>query len=183
MSIGSISALFLLAVCTALLGTWFGLTFFFQFIPPSERWIDIYQIIPKWTFFAPRPGRVDFRIVFQDFTLEEKPTSPPQELPIHVRRSPLHALWNPNKRVRKAILDIAQVIQLKPGQAEKPEVQLAVPYLILLNLVDAYDPGINAHYRRFVIVATAGFDGEVEPQIIFSSFLHPFREMGKWTDV
>jgi hypothetical protein len=176
----------LLLLISALFETWLVLTVVFQFMRPSPRWIKHHRlipkhVIPKWTFFAPSPGSVDYRIVFQDYRTEDEPVGSVREIPLHVRRSVIHAIWNPDKRRRKAFFDIAQQMQQMQEMQQYPlrsaglGVQMTTPYLAILNVVmEATASSIDAKYRRFLIVYTSGFDGDVIPRPVFASNFHPF---------
>jgi hypothetical protein len=177
----------LLFILAAVFQTWLALTVVFQFMRPSPRWRRHHRlipshIIPKWTFFAPSPGTVDYRIVFQDYRSEMDPVGSVQEIPLHVERRFAHAVWNPRKRVRKAFFDIAQQLQqlreVQPSPSDRSVdlgIQAAVPYLALLNVVMQPHPlSPQARYRRFLVVYTTGFDGETAPIPAFVSDLHPF---------
>jgi hypothetical protein len=179
-----------LLIIAAVFETWLGLTIVFQFMRPSPRWIKHHKlipkhVIPKWTFFAPSPGSVDYRIVFQDYRAEEEPVGNIREIPLHVQRSILHAIWNPDKRRRKAFFDIAQQLQqlqqMQPLQQDRIRgiglgIQMTTPYLAILNVIMEPKPtSSEARYRRFLIVFTTGFDGATVPQPVFASNFHPFR--------
>jgi hypothetical protein len=180
-----------LVLASALFGTWLGLTIVFQFMGPSPRWIRHHKlipknVIPKWTFFAPSPGRVDYRIVVQDYRTEAEPLGKIREFPLHVSRSAVHAFWNPDKRRRKAIFDFAQLLQqLQQERLQEPSlgVQMTMPYLAILNVIMAMRPiSPGAQYRRFLIVYTAGFDGSVTPVPSFVSSFHRFQEENRLDD-
>src|SRR5580700_10832302 len=155
---------------SSLFATWLGITVIFQFMRPSPRWIRHQKLIPKyvipqWTFFAPAPGKVDYRVVFQDYRTEDEPLGNVRELPLHNERVVTHALWNPEKRRRKAFLDIAQQLQQMRQMQDKSiqgvglGIQMTTPYLAVLNAVMEPVPAhLDAKYRRFLIVFTAGFD-------------------------
>jgi hypothetical protein len=178
----------LVGLVAAIFGTWLGLTIAFQFMPPSPRWLRHINllprhVIPKWTFFAPIPGGVDYRVVFQDFRAVDDPVGNVREIPLHVGRSTIHAIWNPTKRARKAVSDVAQVIQSDPLRTAGPHVQTATPYLAILNVVmEPEATSVEARYRRFMIVATTGFNGEAAPVPTFVSYLHPFYPNGATND-
>jgi hypothetical protein len=168
---------------SALFGIWLGLTVLFQFVKPSPRWMRHHNlfpkhVIPKWTFFAPSPGTVDYRVVFQDYRTEDEPIGGVREIPLHVNRSLLHAIWNHEKRRRKAVFDMTQLLQQMQGTPlERPSlgIQATTPYLALLNMVmSAESRVLDARYRRFLLVYTRGFDGDVNPLPVFVSSFHPF---------
>jgi hypothetical protein len=173
----------LIFAISAIFGAWLGLSVIFQFVTPSPRWVKHHglfpkHVIPKWTFFAPSPGTVDYRVVFQDYRTEDEPIGGVREIPLHVNRSLLHAVWNPEKRRRKAIFDITQLLQqMQETPLERPNVgiQTTTPYLALLNIVMAIETRAqDAHFRRFLLVYTRGFEGDVDPLPVFVSSFHPF---------
>jgi hypothetical protein len=169
----------LACVVAAFFGAWLGLTVAYQFVPLSPRWARHLSllprhVIPKWTFFAPSPSRLDFRVVFQDCYETGTPAGTVQEIVLHESRSAGHAVWNPNKRIRKAIFDMTQVLLLDPLRTAGPNMQIATPYLAILNIVMAQEPtSLAGRYRRFFIVATTGFKGDEVPIVVFTSYIHP----------
>lgn len=140
-------------------------------------------IIPRWTFFAPSPGVVDYRIVFQDYRNEDEPVGNVREIQLHAARSITHAIWNPDKRIRKGFFDLAQQLQqlhqLQRGSSERNVnlgIQMTDPYLAVLNVIMAPERlWPDAQYRRFLVVFTSGFDGEQTPVPAFVSDFHPFQ--------
>lgn len=173
--------LFLISLTFA---TWLGLTIAYQFIRPSSQRKKPFSVIPlaipQWTFFAPLPGRVDYRVVYQDYRTEDEPVGSVREIPLHVARSFVHILWNPGKRRRKAFLDIAQLLQqMQEERLSIPSLglQATTPYLAVLNVVMATGPvEPAARFRRFLFVYTAGFNGDMNPRLAFVSSFHPFYQ-------
>ena len=153
---------------------------------PSARWMRHHRlvpkhVIPKWTFFAPSPGSVDYRLVYQDYRTVDEPVGNIQEIPLHTSRLLTHALWNPDKRRRKAFFDIAQQLQQMQQLQDTSirgaglGIQVTTPYLAILNAIIDLEPlRSDVRYRRFLIVFTAGFDGETMPRTAFVSDFHPF---------
>jgi hypothetical protein len=186
-----IVALILLALVVALFGTWLGLTIAFQFMKPSPQWgrhrnLIPGHLIPRWTLFVParksdqegarrRPVGIDYRLFFQDYSAAGHLLGQVREIPIHLNRSAVHAIWNPHKRKRNAVFEIARLLQQEPLRSAGSAIQTAMPYLAILNVVMGPEPdSAVARYRRFIISVT-GLDAEITRVPVFTSYLHPLH--------
>src|SRR4051812_27831403 len=75
------------------------------------RWLkarDAFALIPAWTFFAPNPGTSDTRLLWRQ-QYGGGATSPWHEA-FPPRSSLVRGLWNPEKRIRKAITDVGPMV-------------------------------------------------------------------------
>jgi hypothetical protein len=159
----------------ALLGVWALLSFFNQF--EKGRFIqflkkfDFAGAIPIWTFFAPNPGSHDNHLLFRDVSADGT-TGPWREIHIN-RRPPGYFLFNPEKRVSKAVGDHITFLlrRAKPGNFPKRRM-VEMPYLALLHFVSSFPADFLADRRQFAIARTAGIDGRKEPVILFLSAFH-----------
>src|SRR5687767_11935854 len=100
-------------VYVTLLGGWCVVTVVYHF--PSKlgqsisRW-DVFGLIPIWRFFAPQPNRHDWVLLIRTESapgvfarwIEWKPAAP--------SRAP-RCLFNPVRRLRKAMLDLIAAFQ------------------------------------------------------------------------
>lgn len=123
---------------------------------------DVFCLLPIWTFFAPRPGTTDTRLLWREafgggHVGPWHELSPPQW-------SPWRAVWNPDRRTQKAITDAGGLLAQDRGVSETTI--LTIPYLMLLSYVASQRGSPHAVARQFIVVQTAGeapaFD-DVEP--------------------
>jgi len=96
----------LLSLSVGILSFWFAASVVHQF---SYAWwhrlarIDILNLLPRWTFFAPNPGRTDFHIICRDI----RGDLPGEWYNLFAFPRPNHLrwLWNPHRFVAKAVSD------------------------------------------------------------------------------
>jgi hypothetical protein len=117
-----------------LLGVWLLLTMCNQV---NLRWmrlvrhLDVMLLIPRWTFFAPNPGLSDFHLSVRTLSADGT-ASAWEEIDGIAHRTLRSALWNPEKRVTKAVIEVASA--LAPLCRDHPErVASSAPYRCLLN--------------------------------------------------
>lgn len=160
------------AVCVGAL----GITALNQLRRPGfVRWLkshDLFAVIPVWTFFAPNPGTTDTRVLWRDRLVDGSVSSwheidPPTG-------GVVRALWNPTKRVRKAITDVGPMLTRRAAQQPDNKLLLvSIPYLMLLHYVSSLAASQLVEARQFVIVQTTGTDdGDAEPKILLVSNWH-----------
>lgn len=137
---------------------------------------DHFALIPSWTFFAPRPGVEDTRLLWRERTTDGgvglwRELVPPET-------SALRMAWNPTKRVRKAITDIGPALARRAARDPRDKrILLSVPYLAILNHVASLPRSPMSEARQFLVARTQGEDdGDDEPRIILASHWHPLDE-------
>lgn len=158
----------------SLLALWLGVSILAQFDVAPARALkghDVFSLLPRWSFFAPRPGTFDYHLLYRDL-LPDGTFGAWQEIPLADERTFGGALWNPEKRCRKALSDTVRSLTqlLKPGR--KPALALSIPYLTTLNYVAARTHDPRAAATQFMILRTDGFLADTEPRLIFQSDLH-----------
>lgn len=168
-------------VTAALLIGWFALSVTNQFhrgrrIRVLKRY-DLFSLIPVWTFFAPRPGREDTRLLYRDQTSEGNWSYWRELAPPH--RQTRDAVWNPGKRRRKTLSDLSSNVA-RAARNGKPDRSILVDlsYLTLLCHVSAQERPADAVARQFLIARTTGHQGSGGPTIIFISGIHRLGERG-----
>jgi hypothetical protein len=130
---------------------------------------DAIALIPAWTFFAPNPGTRDLRLLWRQ-RYPDGSVSPWHETAVP-DPGPWRAIWNPHKRLRKAVTDICPSIVRRAH--EFPESQLtvvSVPYLMVANHICSLPGALTANARQFLIAYTHGSDDH--PWIQFISHWH-----------
>lgn len=145
-------------------GVWFVLSIANQFKPIG---FDPFSIVPRFTFFAPRPGTRDLHLLFRD--VFEDGYGPWTELPVLGEWRLSHALWHPRKRQKKALFDCVHGLSRLAGERAKSAVvgkksalsllrhfRLTIPYLTLLNVVTSLPRARPAVATQFLILESAG---------------------------
>jgi hypothetical protein len=157
---------------------WLILTCANQPIFRSNKWIsryDIFRLIPMWTFFAPNPGVSDFnllsRVKLADGTITDF-----QEIPLRGEKKISMALFNPDRRLQKALNDHARTIitQIENDVTEqnKENIKLTFSYISVLNYCTKLPAVANASAIQFIIIETFGYRELEEPRLILNSEFH-----------
>lgn len=135
---------------------------------------DICSLVPVWTFFAPNPGRTDLYLLYRDAGADGDVTAW-KEVALGGERT-LFSLWNPLRRIRKAIIDIAPDLTMdvtyRPREPVTKQKVLGFPYLLLLNYVCLQPADFRARSRQFAVARTNGFGTEDQPEVLFLSAFH-----------
>jgi hypothetical protein len=134
------------------------------------RLADWGHLIPNWSFFAPRPARSDYYLCYCDIGTDGRISewATLTQLP---RKSWLTAFWHPTRRETKAMLDAVRMLMRLRGR-RLPGLELSLPYLALLQYVDAAPHAIHTVATRFVLVARLATGLETTPKLIFKSKWH-----------
>jgi hypothetical protein len=131
---------------------------------------DPLRILPRWTFFAPRPGTTDYAIIYRDIH-DDGSAGQFVELTYH-QRTVFSTIFNPHKRTRKTMNDLASSLgRLQAsGRWDGATIVASLPYVALLNYLSA----TPAQGRRiqFCLVATRGRDDSALPEIVLASAVH-----------
>jgi hypothetical protein len=143
---------------------------------------DVFALIPTWTFFAPNPGVSDTRLLWRERWVDGgvsvwHESDPP--ITGYVR-----AVWNPRKRVRKAITDVGPLFARRVGSDPKSMLPLvSLPFLMMLAYVSSRPGSQLVSSRQFVVVQTQGPDRVgVKPNLLVLSNWHaltPETEAGR----
>lgn len=134
---------------------------------------DHFSLIPRWTFFAPRPGTTDYHLVFQ-FS-NDGTEWPWQEMSLADRRTLWGALWNPHKRNKKALCDTVHSLGKLTRTLEEArlwQMQYSVPYIATLKYLSGWQHPQSASHIRFMILESDGFYPEWEPRLLLLSGKH-----------
>jgi hypothetical protein len=165
------------ALIAAVLLVWFALSVVQQFGP---RWFehvrdyDVFGLLPLWTFFAPNPGHSDFHLVYRDRDDDGVLTNWREFVLCHERRS-VEWLWNPDKRGKKVLADVAATLtDYANADAPPDDLMLSLPYLLLLNVVAGLEPRTGVT-RQFAVVETFGYRPIQPTRVILVSDFHPLE--------
>jgi hypothetical protein len=158
------------------LGVWFVLSVLGQFdwkLVQRIRAHDQFALIPRWTFFAPRPGVTDYHLVYQ--TLHDGAASPWREESLADLRTIRGAIWNPEKRNRKALIDSVRSFVRMAQELEKDaiwQLQYTIPYIAVLSYLTDVTRDTGGDHIRFMILESHGFYTDEEPRLLFKSAVH-----------
>jgi hypothetical protein len=155
---------------------WFVLSVINQF---RFRWfdrvlaLDYFSLIPYWTFFAPNPGRSDYHLVYRD-QLSDGSTTSWCEADLSMPRGVLAFLWNPEKRSKKVLSDVAMSIARVVYTDPRAEgtIMISFQYLLILNYLTKCYRMSKGVARQFAIVETAGFFRQGPPSVVLRSDFH-----------
>lgn len=165
----------LTSAVAAILVVWFVLTILHHLpfrLFDEIRASDSLRLLPRWNFFAPEPGVSDFHLLFRDHLVDESVT-PWQKFKIErTQRSLVSWLWQPNKRVPKAVFDLGtSLLSVVTDSTKAPEmVPFSLPYLMFLNAVSSMPKSPFTVSRQFVLVKTDGVSAP--PDVLFISHVH-----------
>jgi hypothetical protein len=164
------------ALVATVFGVWLVLSIAYQFGNERlDRWVErlaVVAIVPKWNFFAPTPGVVNYHLLYRDVlhggsvgSWSEVVEAEPRDLGA--------ALWNPGKRRAKALFDLtvslAEVVE-RLDESEEDLIRVSTPYLALLVYVSSLPASAFTATRQFAIVQTSYGDDDVRP--VFVSDVH-----------
>lgn len=155
---------------------WFAFSIVGQIDSKALTWLkahDHFSLIPRWTFFAPRPGTTDYHLVYQVYCEDE--TLPWREEELADARTLAGAVWNPLKRNKKALSDAVRALGRASTDLDSDrmwQVQYSVPYLAALTFLSGRPHPTSATHIRFMILESDGFFTEREPRMLFLSAKH-----------
>ena len=134
------------------------------------------NFIPSWSFFAPNPYQSDYHILFRTVSVDGEVGEWKQAYQHAALRRFYAFIWNPNKWFLKASVDIAiDLLKVSTAVQDKKRICLSLPYLSILNYVQALSRDPAAAKAQFVIMSQA-IDGE--PEVCFLSETHPLERGG-----
>jgi hypothetical protein len=163
------------AVFIAIFGIWLMLSILAQFDAFKwARWLqerDYFALIPDWSFFAPDPVGGDFQILYRDKLFDGQFT-PWKEVALR-NASLMRAIWNPEKRRRKAMINAGtSLLQIAARTPKSKVLFVSLPYLLTLTYVTTMPRRNFSDYRQFLIAHTFGYHTSKEAEILFLSPLH-----------
>src|SRR5687768_5062977 len=93
---------------------------------PIVTRLDAFNMLPEWRFFAPQPGRGDHFLLYRD-SIDGDTWSAWIEIPLVVPRQWYHFVWNPERRVKKALLDVVGALVARVGATGLDGVEITYP--------------------------------------------------------
>jgi hypothetical protein len=157
---------------------WLILTCANQPVFKSHKWInryDLFRLIPVWTFFAPNPGVSDFNLLSR-VKLNDGTITTFQEIPLRSKKELSTALFNPERRLQKALNDHARTILMQIDneitEQNKENIKLTFSYISVLNYCAKLPLAPRAYAIQFVILESFGYQELMEPRLILNSDFH-----------
>jgi hypothetical protein len=155
---------------------WLLATIAYQYAPsrPTLGRLDMFKLLPSWSFFAPYPATRDSHVVVRDLLRGGAVTAwrPIYSFPT---RTLGQVIWHPAKRPRKILRDASKSLKItRDRSTSKGVVQCSLPYLLILHYCQVQPrPAQEAVARQFAIVETSGREGR-RIWIAFISEFHRF---------
>lgn len=135
------------------------------------RQLDLFSLIPYWSFFAPNPGTTDYHLLYRD-KVDSNTGSYWKEYKLSSNRSLVGAVWNPKKRTKKVLSDAVSSLITLSKDLKDNEYKTTLPYIALLNFIASIPRGNTATATQFMIMESYGHFTERKPVVIFRSEFH-----------
>lgn len=171
------------ALALAALALWLGATVLGQLETPLARQLrrrDVLGLVPDWRFFAPRPVRFDYHLLYRDRCRDGACTAWTELYP-PAPRPWWSMLWHPAQRYRTPIEQAAiQLLRLQP-QLDRQALEHTAAHVLLWQAVIGIPRTGGAGGNRasvatqFLITASYGADQRVEPRLRFESTMRALR--------
>ncbi|SRR6266566_465517 len=157
-------------------GLWFALSVASQLptqLSQRIQKLDVFNMIPRWNFFAPTPGMYDVNLLFRD-RLPDGALTRWREVPRSTPPRFINPVWNPGRRHNKAVFDVTRHLADQSSRyRDTPiQVQLSVPYIAILNFVSNLSRPYQACQTQFLLMQSYDRASTNEPSVIFLSALH-----------
>lgn len=162
----------------ALLGGWFLASAIHQVSPRWWRRVrrfDRLRLLPRWNFFAPRPGRRDQHLVYRDVV--DGAAGAWREVDTGRSRPATRWLVNPTRFRQKAMIDLVNRLfaarrEIVARFGDERGLQLTSGYLALLTWVIGQPIDGSPGERQFAIVATVGHAPARDLRMLYVSSAH-----------
>lgn len=141
-------------------------------IPAAVRGRDFCSIVPRWTFFAPRPGVTDNHLLAR-YRGPEGALGPFREVVLAPPWSMRAALWNPEKVRQKVLTDSLHSLIALADRVQPWGFKTTLPYLVILNLLSRRPGASDYAGVQFAIAESSGLLATEGPRVLFLSELHP----------
>jgi hypothetical protein len=154
--------------------TWFIITLLVQFSRKLSnsnlvQALDLFMLVPRWSFFAPVPCKVDYHLLYR-YNLSDDSFTPWKEYEIE-NRTHFDWIWHPTKRKRKFLNDCVNELKMS-YETSKDKVIFTVAYIIIANTLSSLNSAENSEYIQFLIMESDTPDLINEAKPIFTSELH-----------
>ena len=146
---------------------------FHSWYPMWLRAVDIFGLIPIWTFFAPNPGMTDYYLLYRD-RLPDGSFDNWRKVELKKSENGFRlALWNPTKRKHKAVTDIVSSLAGFANHRGSEALIVTVPYILILNFITSRPHSLGTDGTQFMVLEHSGFSGEPErSRVLMMSGIH-----------
>jgi hypothetical protein len=166
------SAAIILTLCVWLLASILS-QFFGTSLARGIKRLDLFDVVPAWTFFAPVPVSHDLALVVRCLHREGQTWSDWKVISQPARHSPiLRTVWNPRSRIPKILHDFSQEIAAIRRIESEPEAALSIPYLCLLGYARSQVDLSHADCLQFGIIEYVERESRADIQgfVVLSGF-------------
>ena len=128
-----------------------------------------FGIVPQWSFFAPTPGTQNLYLLYRDLDSLGEATTWRVVHRMDENRPPWSFVWNPRRRLRKALLDLILALELGREEMRPDTLKLSTPYLLIINHLSylPHPPGATA--TEFLVMVSKP---NQSPRVAFQSERH-----------
>jgi hypothetical protein len=161
--------------------TWILLTCAYQFTTSKVYYrligIDILQLLPLWTFFAPNPGVCDYHLLMRT-RRKDGSFSSFEQINLKPAKKLVTSIWNPHKRAQKSLSDYVQEIigMINNGDVKednKHQLKLNLSYISILNYCSSLKKSDHElECVQFMILESYGYKETQNPRLILNSEFH-----------
>ena len=146
---------------------------FHSWYPTWLRAVDVFGLIPIWTFFAPNPGMTDYYLLYRD-RLPDGSFDNWRKVEFKESENGFRlALWNPTKRKHKALSDMVSSLIRLANRRRSEALIVTVPYILILNFITSRPHSLGTNGTQFMVLEHGGFSGEPErSRVLVLSAIH-----------
>lgn len=150
-------------ILAAFLGSQLFLSMLYQF-PRLSRgrlgYIAVVGALPTWSFFAPRPGTSDYRLLYREGAARGMMCMNWDEIDVGWKATRLvRCIWNPEKIGHKALCDCVQILITSVSELSQERRHLVFvsrAYLTLLSYVISKTTPATGTFIQFAVVESNG---------------------------
>lgn len=155
---------------------WGAATVVNQFHAWCPRWlnaVNVFGLIPVWTFFAPNPGMTDYYLLYRD-RLPDGSLDNWKKVELKGSENGLRfALWNPAKRKQKALSDLLSSLIEFVKRCGGDAVFVSVPYILILNFITSRPHTLGTDATQFMVLEHSGFTDDPDlSRVLVMSRIH-----------
>jgi len=146
---------------------------FHSWCPTWLRALNVFGLIPIWTFFAPNPGMTDYYLLYRD-RLPDGSFDNWRKVELKKSENSFRlALWNPTKRKHKALSDMINSLSRLANYRGGEALIITVPYILILNFIISRPHSLGTNGTQFMILEHSGFSDEPErSRVLLVSGIH-----------
>lgn len=125
--------------------------------------------VPQWSFFAPAPGTQNLYLLYRDVGANGEVTTWRVVHRMDEARPPWSFVWNPRRRLRKALLDLILALELGREEMRPDVLKLSTPYLLILHHLSCLPRAQQALATEFLVMVS---NPDQLPRVAFQSERH-----------